>query len=77
MAWLAGEATTAFGTNKGRALRDLANAEPNYLVWTLDNDFASDAQETVRAALRSALPPAKRALSLHGSATMPGTLAVL
>jgi DNA polymerase-3 subunit epsilon len=54
--WMAGEAIIAFGSNKGRSLRDLAKAEPDYLAWMLDSDFAPDVQEIVRAALRGELP---------------------
>jgi DNA polymerase-3 subunit epsilon len=54
--WIAGEATIAFGTNKGRSLRDLANAEPDYLAWMLDSDFAPNVQELVQAALRGEFP---------------------
>jgi DNA polymerase-3 subunit epsilon len=54
--WIADEATIAFGTNKGRSLRDVANADPDYLAWMLDSDFAPDVQEIVQAALRGELP---------------------
>jgi DNA polymerase III subunit epsilon len=54
--WINGEATIAFGSNKGRLLRDLAKAEPDYLEWMLDTDFAPDVKEMIRAALGGELP---------------------
>jgi DNA polymerase III subunit epsilon len=54
---IGGEATIAFGSNRGRSLRDLAAAEPDYLAWILDSDFTPEVQQIVRAALRGELPP--------------------
>ena len=47
-----GEVVFAFGKQKGRSLRDVARAQPDYLEWILKQDFPEDARSLVEKALR-------------------------
>jgi DNA polymerase-3 subunit epsilon len=47
-----GEVVFAFGRQKGRALLEVARAQPDYLEWFLKQDFPEDARSLVLAALR-------------------------
>jgi DNA polymerase-3 subunit epsilon len=51
-----GEVTFAFGRNKGKPLRDVAESDPDYLSWLLTCDFAPDARSLIEGALRGELP---------------------
>lgn len=48
-----GEVTFAFGKQKGRALREVARLQRDYLEWILKQDFPDDARTLVEAALKS------------------------
>ena len=50
-----GRGTICSGATRGRPC-GLASAEPDYLAWMLDTDFAPDVQEICQAALRGELP---------------------
>ena len=52
-----GEVTFAFGRNKGKPLRDVAESDPDYLSWLLTCDFLPDARSLIEEALRGELPP--------------------
>lgn len=54
--WIAGVVTCAFGANKGRSLADIAEADPDYLVWMVDRDFEPEVKEIARAALKGEFP---------------------
>jgi DNA polymerase-3 subunit epsilon len=47
-----GEVIFAFGRQKGRALREVARAQRDYLEWILKQDFPEDARMLVEEALR-------------------------
>jgi len=47
-----GEVVFAFGRQKGRALRDVARVQRDYLEWILKQDFPEDARALVEKALR-------------------------
>jgi DNA polymerase-3 subunit epsilon len=47
-----GEVVFAFGKQKGRALREVARSQPDYLQWILKQDFPEDARQLVEKALR-------------------------
>jgi len=47
-----GEVVFAFGRQKGRALREVARAQRDYLEWILKQDFPEDARALVQEALR-------------------------
>ena len=47
-----GEVVFAFGKQKGRALAEVARAQPDYLEWILKQDFPEDARSLVEKALR-------------------------
>jgi DNA polymerase-3 subunit epsilon len=47
-----GEVVFAFGKQKGRALREVARQQPDYLQWILKQDFPEDARQLVEKALR-------------------------
>lgn len=49
-----GEVIFAFGRQKGRALREVARQQRDYLEWFLKQDFPEDARSLVEEALRSA-----------------------
>jgi DNA polymerase III subunit epsilon len=51
-----GEVTFAFGRNRGKPLRDVAESDPDYLNWLLTCDFAPDARSLIEGALRGELP---------------------
>jgi DNA polymerase-3 subunit epsilon len=52
-----GEVTFAFGRNRGKPLRDVAESDPDYLSWLLTCDFLPDARSLIEEALRGELPP--------------------
>jgi DNA polymerase-3 subunit epsilon len=54
--WLKGEVVINFGQNKGKLLRELALANPQYLNWILRKDFPRDMQDIVRDALEGKFP---------------------
>jgi DNA polymerase-3 subunit epsilon len=45
------EVVVNFGSRRGRSLRELAAAEPDYLQWILDRDFSPEVMAQVRKAL--------------------------
>jgi len=47
-----GEIVFAFGKQRGKALREVARAQRDYLEWILKQDFPEDAREIVAQALR-------------------------
>jgi len=47
-----GQVVFAFGKQKGRALTEVARAQPDYLEWILKQDFPEDARSLVEKALR-------------------------
>jgi DNA polymerase-3 subunit epsilon len=47
-----GEVVFAFGRQKGRALREVARVQRDYLEWILKQDFPEDARALVERALR-------------------------
>lgn len=47
-----GEVVFAFGKQKGRALREVARVQRDYLEWILKQDFPDDARALVERALR-------------------------
>ena len=51
-----GEVTFAFGRNRGKPLRDVAQSDPDYLSWLLTCDFAPDARSLIEGALRGEFP---------------------
>jgi DNA polymerase-3 subunit epsilon len=51
-----GEVTINFGQHKGESLKDVAEMEPDYLKWVLDQDFSSQVRSMVAAALDGELP---------------------
>lgn len=51
-----GEAVIAFGQNKGRSLRALADDNPGYLKWIIKKDFSDDLKEIVSQALEGKFP---------------------
>ena len=56
--WADGAATITFGKHKGRALTELAAAEPDYLEWMLDQDFSSEVKQIIGDALNGKFPAA-------------------
>ena len=46
----------AFGRNRGKPLRDVAESDPDYLNWLLTCDFAPDARSLIEGALRGEFP---------------------
>ena len=53
-----GEVTINFGQHKGQTLREVAEMEPDYLKWILDQDFSDQVRAIVAAALRGEFPSA-------------------
>ena len=51
-----GEVTINFGQHKGASLREIAETEPDYLKWILDQDFSAQVRAIVAAALRGEFP---------------------
>ena len=51
-----GEVTINFGQHKGQSLREVAELEPDYLKWVLDQDFSTQVRSIVAAALRGEFP---------------------
>jgi len=51
-----GEVTINFGQHKGESLREVAELEPDYLKWVLDQDFSAQVRAMVAAALRGEFP---------------------
>jgi len=51
-----GEVTINFGQHKGESLKDVAEMEPDYLKWVIDQDFSSQVRSMVAAALDGELP---------------------
>jgi DNA polymerase III subunit epsilon len=47
-----GEIVFAFGKQRGKALREVARAQRDYLEWILKQDFPDDARQIVAKALR-------------------------
>ena len=54
--WSGSDAVVTFGQHKGRTLRDLAAAEPDYLDWMLGQDFSPEVMQIVRDALSGSFP---------------------
>ncbi len=50
------EVTINFGQHKGETLREVAEMEPDYLRWVLDQDFSNQVRAIVAAALRGEFP---------------------
>ena len=51
-----GEVTINFGQHKGQSLKEVAELEPDYLKWILDQDFSSHVRAMVAAALQDEFP---------------------
>jgi len=51
-----GEVVLAFGKHQGKALRDVAREQPDYLRWILKQDFPPDAKRIVESALKGEFP---------------------
>jgi DNA polymerase III subunit epsilon len=56
LALVDGEVTINFGQHKGESLKDVAEMEPDYLKWVLDQDFSGQVRAMVAAALDGELP---------------------
>lgn len=54
--WSDGEAIIAFGMHKGRSLRKLVAAEPNYLNWMLSQDFSAEVGRIIKDAQDGEFP---------------------
>jgi DNA polymerase-3 subunit epsilon len=55
--WINGEAAINFGKKyPGRSLRDLVNADPDFLKWMLKGDFPRETQEIIRNAMNGKFP---------------------
>jgi DNA polymerase-3 subunit epsilon len=51
-----GEVTINFGQHKGQSLKEVAELEPDYLKWVLDQDFSSQVLAMVSVALSGDFP---------------------
>ncbi len=51
-----GRATFNFGRHRGRALEEVAETEPSYLEWLIDQDFSSEVLDITRLALKGQFP---------------------
>lgn len=49
--WQDGEVALSFGKHRGRTLRYLADEDPDYLRWMIENELAPDAAHLLRDAL--------------------------
>ena len=58
--WRNGEVILAFGQNKGRSLRELAQKSPDYLRWMIQKDFSESVKSIARNALDGKFPEARR-----------------
>jgi DNA polymerase-3 subunit epsilon len=54
--WQGDEAALGFGKHRGRSLRSMAQAEPDYLRWMATAQFSDGVVEIVRAALLGEFP---------------------
>jgi DNA polymerase-3 subunit epsilon len=54
--WREGEAVINFGKRRGTPLREVAAFEPDFLEWMIARDFAPDAKEIARRALKGEFP---------------------
>lgn len=54
--WAGEDAVIAFGQHKGRTLRALAAAEPDYMSWMLGQDFSPEVMRIVSEALSGGFP---------------------
>ena len=52
----ANEATLAFGTPRGKSLREVVRDAPNYLDWVLEKDFSEEVKGIVRRARSGEFP---------------------
>lgn len=55
-AWRDGQVVIAFGKHQGRALREVARLDREYLAWMLRQEFPEDARLLVEGALRGEFP---------------------
>ena len=51
-----GEAAFNFGKHKGYTLRDIVNADPDYLIWILSQDFSPEVKDIITKALEGEYP---------------------
>ncbi len=54
--WRHGQAVFAFGENRGKKLKDVADSNPGYLQWILRADFPAPAKRIVEEALKGKFP---------------------
>lgn len=54
--WSEGSATINFGRHRGKTLQEVADAEPSYLEWLIDQDFSPEVLEIARLALDGQFP---------------------
>jgi DNA polymerase-3 subunit epsilon len=56
LSWQNGEVCVNFGRKRGQSIRQLIDAEPNYIKWLLRSDFPRDVIEIVQNALEGRWP---------------------
>ncbi len=54
--WRNGEVTFNFGTRRGRTLRSVAEADPEYLEWMLERDFSPEVRKLIEDAKKGCYP---------------------
>jgi DNA polymerase III subunit epsilon len=60
--WRHNQATVAFGRNRGRSLKEMAEVDPSFLEWILKSDFAEETKEIAKKALNGEFPERSAAL---------------
>ena len=55
-AWVNDEACFTFSKHKGRSLRDIAEENPDYLGWMINQDFSPEVVSIVTEALQGVFP---------------------
>jgi DNA polymerase-3 subunit epsilon len=69
--WRFREATLAFGMNQGRSLRELAQQDPGYLRWMLEDDFSDEVKLIVSEALEGRFPAPPTAPEANNAPAVP------
>jgi DNA polymerase-3 subunit epsilon len=59
--WRYNEATIAFGKNRGRPLRDVAEDDAGFLEWMLKADFSTETKQIAKKALAGKFPRRQQA----------------
>lgn len=54
--WRHNQATVAFGRNRGRSLKEMAEEDPGFLEWILKSDFTQETKEIAKKALLGQFP---------------------